>query len=1677
MDVVLPAGDATNPVKEERVISDAERSLSPLGNLIFLDRYACKDQDRTHLRPGDVVVACPDLASRQRLIGQVKEIRDNARTVLVQLGNEDPIEIPSDQVDLPVETLTQAHRRVARAVAGAEGDKAAFWTKEFYTTLQDFSFVPAGRILAGAGVEEKLTPGNCYVLPAPKDSRSGIISTLDRMTEIMSRGGGVGIPIMSLRPRFGIVRGVNGRSSGSVAWGEIYSFGTGLIEQGGCFAPETRLSTTCGLLTAAELVSRIEAGEAIYVHTHVGLRRVTARFRNGSKTLLRVTTERGYEVTVTPEHKIALLDGANICTKSLHDLCVGNEILVLLGTGTGGDQVTLRPVEYERSIMSTTLNTDVRLPTVLDARLAYLLGYSYGDGYVQTGRKVTWQANKGLKLSVADSDATTANRLEVTVKDLFGITPTWESGDGACRNLAIYSRLLVTWLEQNDLLKEKTGEIRVPDAIMRSPSGVSLAFVAGYFDADGCNRGSKGGYGFDSISKAMLLDVQRLLATNGILSRLSSQDHTEQGWSTLYRLSVTGRTQRTRFAAIVPAEKAGDDNGARDENTFPFSVWTGLDVRTKYRQGIHDGVSDRISRAQLERIAERLEAHNEDDKAKQVRALLRTQPDRIVSIEPAGERETFDFEVEGVHLLSGDGIYTSNSRQGALMLMQYCWHPDIVEFITAKMDQKRLTKANISVAITDSFMEAVDTDSDWDLVFPDTSHPDYNAEWNGDLPAWKAAGRPVIVHRTMKARDLWKLIVESTHASGEPGLFFVDRYNSQSNTSYYPEGHIYCCNPCCSGDTRLATQYGLVPFKELAERELLLKVTTDLRAGENKVTTTMGGVTVRAAVPAFLTSPSAAIYRVETQHGYCVNVTEHHEFVTPEGRAELRDLRVGDTVFLQSGEGQWGLEVDSPALGALLGWMTGDGWWSGKGEAVLRFYGEKAAIAEEVVAQARLLLPPGYTLNTYSVGQVDAREASSEALARVFAEYDFTADTKGRVPEIVFRSSRRTVCAFLRFLFAADGQVNVSGAKSSNTCSARLSQSNLDLLRDVQLLLQNFGIVSAIYPRRKAGYRRLPDGRGGFKDYWCQAQFDLAVAKANLSKFADTVGFARPEHAEKYLLWAQNRKREPYQETFEDEIVSIEFVGNEPTYCTTQLSHHTIVVNGIVTGQCGEQGIPPWSVCNLGHLNLTRFLTGNGVYEPADVDWDKLGRTIKTAMRFMDDVVDIAYYPFAENERQQRAERRIGLGTMGLAEVLIRCHVRYGNNPDCLQFLDRLFSFIAWNAYGASADLAEEKGPFTRFDSEKLSVRPFIHNLPQGLQASIRKKGLRNAGCLTQAPTGTVGTMVGTSTGIEPFFRFEWLRNSRLGVHREYANVYEEYLEAHPDLDEKRGGMSEHERGSSSAFLPSWFVTTAEMTPEDHAYTQAAIQKWVDSSISKTSNVPHDYTPDQVGSYYRLLYLLGCKGGTVYRDGSREEQVLNSLGKADSSDHVVAIPELLPVPTGIYDAKCSSLLTPVGKLSSKLCLYPETGEPFEVWLEVSKAGSEVNAIREAFARLMSLFLRLNSPVQANRRVEMLVEQLEGLSGGNPVGYGPDRVLSLPDGISKGLRMALDALKTSSPTQPTIEVLDGPTEAENASQAPAAPRNGKNGHRSDCDVCPSCHQAGFYRVEGCQKCDNCGYSKC
>ncbi len=1288
--------------------SPAKNALHELGYKIFLDRYAQKDMTRKTLKVGDTVIVVVDSKTGQREIGTVQSIQ--LPKVSIQLLDGETVERDIEHVDKPIETDPgQMMDRVAAGIAKVEKNPKLrkLWAERFRWLLDDWKFVPAGRILTAAGTDQMLTFYNCYVIPSPNDSRGGIIETLRQMTEIMSRGGGVGINISSLRPRHAYVKGVNGRSSGAVSWGALYSFVTGLIEQGGCFGPDERILTDRGLIPVAELVERFESGEAIYAQTHQGLRRITARFRNGTKPLYEVTTARGYRVRVTEDHKVAVLMDGKITTMALKYLQPGDEILLLLGSGVQAAYPTLKPVEYDRSVMSTTLNEAIRLPEVLDEELAYLIGYMHGDGYVQFGKKVTWEAPKAIKMATADAYPAIRERLVQSIKRLFGYEATITPGAGSIHNVEIYSRLVVEWLTQNGLLKAKAEDIRVPEILFRAPSSVVGAFIAGYFDADGCDRGRKGGFGFDSISRDMLDGIQQLLIANGIVSGIRATDRSPQGWQTIYRLSVTGGVFRQRFAAFVPAEKVNGSSGTREmHHTYPVEVFHQMGVRSKYRQRIYDGVSPRTSYGQVIKIQTRLETDGQFETAARLNDLLRTLPDRIASIQPVGVSEVFDFEVDDVHLLSGAGVYTSNSRRGALMLILNDWHPDVFDFINSKRKAGQITNANISVGVSDRLMELVKTDGDWDLMFPDTSDPAYDDGWDGDIDRWIAEGHKVIVYRTVKARQVWDAIIESAWASAEPGVFFRERYNKMSNSWY-----------------------------------------------------------------------------------------------------------------------------------------------------------------------------------------------------------------------------------------------------------------------------------------------------------------------------------------------------------------------------------HSSIIS---TNPCGEQGLPGWGVCNLGAINLARFYDEDA----HDVKWDELDQAARYATRFLDNVIDSTQYFFEENRRQQLSERRVGLNNMGLAELLIKLGIRYGSD-ESVAFIDKLYGFLARAIYETSIELAREKGPFPKFDAEKFLQSGYMQSMPEDIREKVRKYGIRNVTLTTQAPTGTTGTMVNTSTGIEPFFSWVYYRKSRLGLHEEQVPLVKEWYEKHP----------------GETKLPDYFVTAMDLSPEEHIKVQAAIQRWVDSSISKTCNVPNHYTVEQVSDLYKYMYELGCKGGTIYRDGSRDEQVLMLKGderaekemanrKKDEQAQARVAVEQVATPHRVYprpkrlSGVTVSRKTPFGTAYITMN-SDELGNPFEVFITVGKAGSDLQADAEGLGRMVSLQLRTTAPQNRMEMLKLIVDQLQGIGGSRSVGLGPQRVISLPDAVAGALVEHYLAGEPARQLNLPMGNGNGNHTASESDPVQAAPpseealhSNGMvKGYLSGADLCPNCGTVSLVRIEGCEKCLTCDYSRC
>ncbi|MEK4510130.1 adenosylcobalamin-dependent ribonucleoside-diphosphate reductase [Paenibacillus sp. FSL K6-2524] len=518
----------------------------------------------------------------------------------------------------------------------------------------------------------------------------------------------------------------------------------------------------------------------------------------------------------------------------------------------------------------------------------------------------------------------------------------------------------------------------------------------------------------------------------------------------------------------------------------------------------------------------------------------------------------------------------------------------------------------------------------------------------------------------------------------------------------------------------------------------------------------------------------------------------------------------------------------------------------------------------------------------------------------------------------------------------------------------------------------------------------------------------------------------------------------------------------------------------ICTNPCGEQGLPGWGVCNLSAINLSKFYDE----EKHDIDWDDLATTTRYSVRFLDNVIDRTPYHFEENKENQKKERRVGLGTMGLAELMIKLHIRYGS-PESLEFLDKLYGFIAKEAYLASAEIAEEKGAFPAFEADPYLQSGFMKVLCEAypeVGEAVREKGVRNVTLITQAPTGSTGTMVGTSTGIEPYFAFKYYRQSRLGFDEQFVPIAQDWLDAHPGEE-----------------LPDYYVTAMNLSAKDHIRTQAAIQRWVDSSISKTANCPADFTVEETKELYELAFDLGCKGVTIYRDGSRDVQVLQTEKKEEkaavtevpSTDEVAEQAQVenftqsLSVNTEVDDkgaldkqykkrpqvlrGATYKINTPFGM--AYITINDLGGIPSEIFLNVGKAGSDVFAMAEALGRVCSLFLRYGDH---GHKVELLIKHLKGIGGSGAIGFGVNRVESIADAVAKALETHVQigphADHDSAPVAATID------HHEDHANNSVGNFQG-SGINTSRDLCPSCGGASLINIEGCKTCSNCGFSKC
>jgi ribonucleoside-diphosphate reductase alpha chain len=570
------------------------------------------------------------------------------------------------------------------------------------------------------------------------------------------------------------------------------------------------------------------------------------------------------------------------------------------------------------------------------------------------------------------------------------------------------------------------------------------------------------------------------------------------------------------------------------------------------------------------------------------------------------------------------------------------------------------------------------------------------------------------------------------------------------------------------------------------------------------------------------------------------------------------------------------------------------------------------------------------------------------------------------------------------------------------------------------------------------------------------------------------------------------------------------------------------------TNPCGEQWLGPYENCCLGSVNLAQFLGPDH-----QVDWEGLRQSVVLATIFLDDVVDANKYVPAVPALAEAAHRarRIGLGIMGLADLMYHVGIRYGSEQG-QEFAAQIMEFVRYHAVLTSVELAAARGPFPAIQGsiydakdfrwrQPVSMIDYKHNWQRPaldwktLTSQIKKHGIRNAAQTTVAPTGTIATVAGCEGyGCEPVFALAYIRHvndNGKDLQLTYTSpLFEKALDEARLHGEKRqiiidqvmlDGSVQNVEDAPQA-LREVFVSSQDISAEEHVRMQAAMQAFVDNSLSKTINFSASATEDDVAEAYLLAWRLGCKGITVYVTGSREKVVLETHATAEKKQSAAvkedAEPTLTPKEEVIeqlmiwHDTKkprprylagfTYSLETPLGKA---FVTINENGgsQPFEVFINTAKAGSDTAAVSEAIGRLISYTLRLASPVEPAKRLNDIQRQLAGIGGGRPMGFGPNRVRSLPDGVSQILEDYLES--RSERLQAEEEAAFGPQES--------VPQNGNgNGHSAPQetpapeeprfvpaaqpllrigDLCPECGQAAVVNEEGCRKCYACGYSEC
>lgn len=760
------------------------------------------------------------------------------------------------------------------------------------------------------------------------------------------------------------------------------------------------------------------------------------------------------------------------------------------------------------------------------------------------------------------------------------------------------------------------------------------------------------------------------------------------------------------------------------------------------------------------------------------------------------------------------GIIGQHGRRGALIVLCRIDHPDIEIFINLKKEESIAEFANLSVLITDEFMKALATNDKFNLSFQ-TKHE--------------------VINQDVLAKNLWNSITESTWQSGDPGILFWDTVKRYSPSEIYPELQIQSTNPCFSKDTWIFTSDGPKLVEDLIGKECLVRVNDKF---------------YRTSKEGFFNTGTKQLYKIITKEGYILRVTNNHllSFVNKINRdrietewKEVRYLKSGDSLLLNSISSEsWKGDRDlNYNHGYIIGFMLGDGTLSNK-KGVLNVWeieneSSKAIIKEvlKCIDGAKLTHRSDFA-GWFNISGRDEKGLALKSIATLANHLGMCQHNKN-ITEEIEKCGSDFYIGFLRGLFDADGSVQGDLVKG---ISVRLSQSDMKCLEAVQRMLLRLGIVSTIYKnRREAGFKSLPDGKGGEKDYFCKAQHELIISNDNIVKFANIINFIHSKKKNLLNGLISQYKRKPNKERFIVEIEQIVPDVEEKVYDVYVEEVHMVDANGFLAHNCGEQPLEIFGNCCLGSLLLHQFVR-DPFTSQASFDFNLFQYMTVLAVRHLDNVVDIGMerHPLPEQREKARLGRRIGLGITGLADCLAALGIRYDSEA-ALEFIDRVMEKKFHTEHLASIGLAEEKGAFPLCDKEKHYDQLFTCQLPEEIKVFGRKYGQRNVALSTVAPNGSLSLIAHCSSGCEPVYEREHIRSVFLGAQEK------QYPVVHPGLIRaKKTGLSNPEY---------YFPSASEIDYFRRIHIQSRLQQKTDAAISSCLDVDNNLLLTNEG----LLYL------------------------------------------------------------------------------------------------------------------------------------------------------------------------------------------------------------------------------